>query len=269
MEGDAGMERKAVLEAWYAGYDEEARLASRHGQVEFLTTMRYIERYLQPGMRVLEIGAGTGRYSRAIAAQGYRVDAIELVQSNVERFQSLTAAGMDVHVRQGDALEMDNVPAEGYDLVLLLGPMYHLFTPEEQRRAYANALRATRSGGILMTAFCIADASILMYGFVRGNIFQLLESGMLDPEGFIARSDPKDLFQLWRKEDIDALTGQFAVQRLHYVATDLAANYQREAMDAMDERAFAMYMRWHFTLCERPDMVGATHHALDISRRLA
>lgn len=46
------------LTQFYDQYDEDARLTSRHGRVEFLTTMRYIEKYMRPGMRVLEIGAG-------------------------------------------------------------------------------------------------------------------------------------------------------------------------------------------------------------------
>ena len=50
-----------TLTNFYSNYDEEGRLLSKHGQVEYLTTMRYIEKYLRPGMRVLEIGAGTGR----------------------------------------------------------------------------------------------------------------------------------------------------------------------------------------------------------------
>ncbi len=63
------------LEVYYNHYDEDGRLQSRHGQVEYLTTMRYIKKYLRPGMRVIEIGAGTGRYSHALAREGHPVDA--------------------------------------------------------------------------------------------------------------------------------------------------------------------------------------------------
>ena len=69
---------------FYRHYDEDGRLASRHGSVEFLTTMHYIEKYLRPGFRILEIGAGTGRYSHALARRGYEVSAVELVEHNIE-----------------------------------------------------------------------------------------------------------------------------------------------------------------------------------------
>lgn len=52
--------------------------------------MRYIEKYIRPGHRVLEVGAGTGRYSHALAGRGYAVDAVELVEHNIEIFRQNT-----------------------------------------------------------------------------------------------------------------------------------------------------------------------------------
>ena len=72
------METKDYLTNYYERYDENGRLISKHGMVEYLTTMKYVEKYLKPNMRVLEIGAATGRYSHSLAQKGYRVDAVEL-----------------------------------------------------------------------------------------------------------------------------------------------------------------------------------------------
>lgn len=54
------MERKNILENYYNEWNEDDRLLSRFGQVEFLITIRFIEKYLKPGMKILEVGAGTG-----------------------------------------------------------------------------------------------------------------------------------------------------------------------------------------------------------------
>lgn len=120
------------LTQYYNNYDEDHRLTSRFGYVEYLTTMTYIGKYLRPGMRVLEIGAGTGRYSHALARQGYTVDAVELVQHNIDVFNQNTQPGETVTIRQGNALDLSYFAADTYDITLLLGPMYHLFTREEQ-----------------------------------------------------------------------------------------------------------------------------------------
>ena len=100
------MEVMKELTQYYSAYDEDARLRSRHGMVEFLTTMRYIERYLRPGMRILEIGAGTGRYSHTLARMGYAVDAVELVQHNIDIFREKTQPGEQVTIRQGNATDL-------------------------------------------------------------------------------------------------------------------------------------------------------------------
>ena len=90
---------------------------------------------------------------------------------------------------------------------------------------------------------------------------------LVDPVTFKASSDPAELFQLYRKEDIDALMAGFSVQRLHYVGTDMATNYMRSAIDEMDEALFDLYLQYHFCICERQDMVGVSHHILDIFRK--
>lgn len=61
------MNRKEILENYYSEWNEEDRLLSRFGQVEFLTTIRFVEKYLKHGMKLLEVGAGTGRYSHYFA----------------------------------------------------------------------------------------------------------------------------------------------------------------------------------------------------------
>lgn len=259
------METKEILSEFYGHYDENGRLLSPHGQVEFITTMKYVEKYLRPGMHILEIGAGTGRYSHALARQGYRVDAVELVESNIAIFRQNTQPGEDIRILQGDARNLGDLGI--YDITLLLGPMYHLFTQEDKEQALREAVRVTKPGGVIFTAYCMADPSILSHGFIAGHIHSLLEKNMLDPETFTAFSDPSDLFALYRKEDIDALRAKLPVTPLHFVAADGFTNYMRDTIAAMDEETFAIYLKYHLTVCERQELVGYSHHTLDIVQK--
>lgn len=258
------METLQALNEFYSNYDEDGRLRSKHGMVEYLTTMRYIQKYLQPGMRILEIGAATGRYSHALAQHGYRVDAVELVQHNIELFKEKTLPGENVTIRQGNAKDLHFLADETYDLTLLLGPMYHLFTVEDQLQALSEALRVTKKGGIIMVAYCGNDATMVQYCFGRGMLKEEKYQKLVDPVTFKAASDPAELFELYRKEDIDALMAHFSTKRLHYVGTDMATNYMRLIIDEMDNAFFETYLKYHFVICERPDMVGVSHHILDI-----
>ena len=261
------METLEALTQFYSAYDEDGRLLSRHGQVEFLTTMRYIEQYLCPGMRILEIGAATGRYSHTLAQMGYAVDAVELVQHNIDIFQQKTQPGEQITIRQGNAKDLHFLSDECYDLTLLLGPMYHLFTAEDQKMALREALRVTKKGGILMVAYCGNEATMVQYCFGRSMLKEEKYQKLVDFDTFKASSDPAELFELYRREDIDALMEDLPTTRLHYVGTDMATNYMRSIIDEMDDDLYALYLRYHFTICERADCVGVSHHILDIHRK--
>lgn len=262
------METLKALTDFYNSYDEEGRLQTRYGQVEFLTTMRYVERYLQPGTRILEIGAATGRYSHALARKGYRVDAVELVQHNIDIFLSLTQPGEKVSIRQGNAKNLSCFADNTFDITLLLGPMYHLFTVEEQLQALSEAIRVTKKGGIIFAAYCGNDATMVQYCFGRGMLKEQRYKDLVDFETFKASSDPAELFQLYRIEEIDALMANFSTERLHFVGTDMATNYMRREITEMDDELFDLYLKYHFTICERRDMVGISHHFLDVFRKL-
>lgn len=214
------MNTQDYLSNYYQNYDEEGRLLSRHGMVEYVTTMKYIEKYLQPGMRIMEIGAATGRYSHALARKGYQVNAVELVEHNIEIFKENTLPDEPVTITQGNAMDLSAFESETYDITLLLGPMYHLFTTEDKLKALSEAIRVTKKGGIIFAAYCMGDASILSYGFIHGQIHNIIEKCMLDTETFDTFSNPWDLFELHRKEDIDNLRNHFSVTQLHFIATD-------------------------------------------------
>lgn len=261
------MEALKALTQYYGSYDEDSRLDSRYGMVEFATTLRYIGKYLRPGMRILEIGAATGRYSHHFARLGYTVDAVELVEHNIEIFKQNTKDGEVVSITQGNAKDLHMFADDTYDIVLLLGPMYHLFTEEEKLQALSEAIRVTKKGGIIFVAYCMGDASVLLYGFARGEIHNIIDKCMLDPVTFKTFSKPWDLFELHRKEDIDALRSHFNVTQLHFLATDGYANHMRATLDEMDEETFQLFLRYHFATCERLDMIGYSNHTLDIFRK--
>ena len=261
------METFKALTDYYSSYDEDSRLRSKHGMVEYLTTMRYIEKYLRPGIRILEIGAATGRYSHALAQKGYTMDAVELIQHNIDIFKMKTLPDEKVTIQQGNAKNLNMFADDTFDITLLLGPMYHLFTVEEQKQALSEAIRVTKPDGILFAAYCGNDATMVQYCFGRGMLKEKRYQDLIDFDTFKASSDPAELFELYRKEDIDALMAGFPTKRLHYVGTDMATNYMRSCIDEMDDDFFNLYLKYHFTICERSDMVGVSHHILDIHRK--
>ena len=151
------MEENRYLSSYYENYDEDNRLASRYGAVEYITTMKYVEKYLRPGMRIIEIGAATGRYSHALARMGYHVDAVELLEHNIEIFNQNTLEGENITVTQSNAMDLSAFESDTYDVSLLLGPMYHLYNTEDKHKALSEAVRVTKKGGIVLAVYCMSE----------------------------------------------------------------------------------------------------------------
>ena len=257
------------LEEYYSNYDEEGRLLSQHGQVEYRTTMKYIREALggDKTKRILEVGAGTGRYSVTLAKEGWPVTAVELVEHNLNILKSKLDGTEDIRALQGNALDLSRFADGSFDLTLVLGPMYHLYTKEDKLQALSEAVRVTKPGGILMVAYCMNDATVIQYVFGLNKLREVME-GLMLTEDWHAISRPQDLFEMVRPEEIAALDAALPAQRLKLVATDGATNYLRPMIDAMDAETFEKWMEYHLCTCERQDLIGASNHTLDILRKL-
>ena len=259
---------KDHLKNFYENYNEENRLSTKHGSVEFLTTVKYITKYLSPDSRILEIGAGTGKYSHFFARQGYEVDAVELMKCNIIKFNELTLPNEKVSITEGNAVDLHNVKDNKYDITLLLGPMYHLYDEKSKKAALNEAIRVTKNNGIIFVAYCLNEAQIIKACFMRGLIKEKRYRDYIDTTTYKLTANPENVFELYRKEEIDHLISDLNVERLHYIGTDMATSYMKDCVDAMDEDTFKKYMDYHFILCERADCIGVSHHSLDVLRKL-
>ena len=199
------------------------------------------------------------------------MDAIELTEHNIEIFRQNTQPGERVSIAQGDATHLDGIADETYDITLLLGPMYHLFDNGSRLAALSEAARLTKRGGVIFAAYTGNDACMVQFVFGRNMINTEPYSRLVDRESFFCTDDPGEVFSLSRRENIDALMAElnarYPVERLHYVGADMFAHYIRDTLAAMDDETFEIYMDYHFTICERADMVGITNHILDVFTR--
>ncbi len=253
------------LEQYYNKFNEEKRLDSRHGQVEFLTSMEYIHRYLnrlgaKENVKIIDIGAGTGRYSIPLANEGYDVTAVELVRHNLGR---LKAKGSSVKARQGNALNLSKFSDGQFDLALLFGPLYHLFTFEDKRKALAEAKRVTKTGGAIFAAYCMNEYAVLTYAFRENNLARCKKEGRLTGD-FHCISREEDLYDYVRLEDIKRLSDELGLKREKIISADGPANYMRQTLRKMDNETFESFLAYHLATCERPELLGAGAHTVDI-----
>ena len=232
----------------------------RHGMVEFATTMHHLHRYLQPGAQVLDIGAGTGRYTSALMAEGYQVKAVELVRRNIDVFLKREPKA---DVQQGDARNMPFIPTHSADVTLLLGPLYHLIGFDEKLKALNEARRVTRPGGLIFVAYLMNEYSILSYCFDEDRIGGLLARGVVD-EQFHIQAQPDELYDYVRLDDINALDQAAGLERVTIFSPDGAADYMRTRLNRMSDETFAHFIEYQKCISERPDLIGAGSHVVDV-----
>ena len=262
-------ERVEIVSDFYSRYQEEERLiGSRQGQLEYRLTMDYIHRYLKPGMQVLDIGAGTGRYSKALAEEGYEVKAIELVEANYKVLANKAEKLRNMEAIRGDALDLGRFADETFDITLLFGPMYHLYSLEDQHRAIDEAIRVTKRGGVLLVAFLSVHAIMVTNYLYQWESFTHGYQENFDDAGKV-RHFPEQLFTGFDIVEFEELFGEKPVEHLTTVAVDNVLEVAERRPDfSLDEENFEMFYNYQKRICEKREMLGTSSHLLYICRRL-
>lgn len=250
----------------YNHFNEDKRLLKRSKLPEYLNTMRYIEKYLFEGAKIIEIGAGTGRYSLTLAEMGYDVTAVELVPHNIEIMKKKVKPYHNIKIHEGNACDMSDFANDTFDIVLLLGPMYHLFTDKDKHLAISESIRIAKPGGIIFSSYVNNDTAVYKF-FYKRKIMRYMDMGLIG-EDFHAATTPNKVFELYRKDEIDNLMRNFNVERLHFVGTDMLSYFNGKGLDRLNDREFAEYMKFLKIICEREDSVGLSIHMLDVFRKL-
>ena len=174
----------------------------------------------------------------------------------------LKSKGSTVKAFQGTALNLSRFEDNTFDMTLVFGPMYHLYTFEDKVRALEEAKRVTKVGGNILVAYCMNEYSVITYGFKENNIKECIENEKLD-KNFHVRSNPEDLYDYVRIEDINKINESAGVKRIKIISADGPANYMRATLNAMDEETFKTFIDYHLSTCERQELVGAGAHTLD------
>ena len=250
---------------YYNKFNEDKRLTHRHGIVEYVTAMKYIHEYLEKidNPKIIDVGAGTGRYSVTLAKEGYDVTAVELVKHNL---MTLKAKNSPVKAYQGNATNLSKFKDNSFDMVLLFGPLYHLISKEDKLKALMEAKRIVKKDGFILISYYMNEYAIITHGFKDNNILDAINNNEVD-ESFHITPKENDLYSMVRLEDINELKDKTSLKRVKILAQDGPSDYIRPIINKMDEKTFKTYINYHLSTCERIELLGASSHALDILQK--
>ena len=169
----------AEILAYYEQFDEEGRLGGGSGLLEFARMQELLTRFLSPAPGlVIDVGGGPGLYACWLARKRYEVHLVDPVAKHLEqarRASELQPAHPIASVEEGDArsLSQEN---ESCDVVLLMGPPYHLTERVDRLTALREAFRVLRPGGTVVAKAVHRFASL----------HQGLMQGLIDDPSFVA-----------------------------------------------------------------------------------
>jgi len=258
--------RQDIVRDFYTAYDEHDRLEkSVHGKLEFATTMYYIHKYLKPEDKILEVGAGTGRYSIALAKEGHEVTAVELVEKNIDILRESSKDISNVTAIQGDATDLSELKDDTFDITLVFGPMYHLYEDADVQKAIDEAIRVTKPGGTILFAF-ISIYAILYSNYFYGNWDKAEEINFA--EDYKIKHLKEQLFTGYDIVEFEDLFKEKSVYWITTAGTDALLEPIEHRVDfSLEGENFDKFFKWYLHIAEKRELLGATNHLLYICRK--
>ena len=256
-----------IISRFYDQADEDGRLQrSRHGQLEYAVTMHYIHRFAAPGARVLEVGAGTGRYSVALACEGFPVTAVELVESNFSILRENSKGMENLRAIQGDATDLSKFSDESFDITLVLGPLYHLYEEKDIHKAIDEAIRVTKKEGIIFFAF-ISVFGIMYANYFQGNWSAGQEENFA--KDYKVRHFKEQLFTGYDVTEFEKLFEGKQVQWVTTTGTDgILESIEGRSDFEITDQDFQAFAAWYLAFSEKRELLGHTNHLLYICKKL-
>ena len=266
------MDHTDVVRAYYY-MDVEHEWARIDGRPEFLLTCCFLDRYIKPGDKVLDIGGGPGRYALRFAAMGCDMTLLDLSPENV-RFAKAKAEEQDLKLRavEGDARTADDTVGGPFDHVLLMGPLYHLQNEHDRAKAVAAGLRLLKPGGVLYASFinlfagmvyamkhepeCVIDPAESSRAYMQAVLNEHSFGGALFTQAFFIKPS-----------DILPFMAQFPITKLHLIGQESVLSPCESNIMSKPKALVDAWLDLAEKLAEREDLFSWSEHLMYIGRK--
>lgn len=256
----------------YENYQEENRLTTNQARkIEFITTSRIMSEHLKPKQKILDCAAGTGIYAFHLAEQGHEVTATDITPRHIELIKkTLTEKSYRMQTAVLDATDMSMFADETFDVVLNMGPFYHLLTEEQRMTCMSESLRVLKKGGLIFTAY-IPRFYVFQYVAMSDTKYldaklakQILETGVL-------HHDDEKCF--WTdtyyatKQEMEQMYAKHGVKIIDHFAQDGTAPMLATKVDSWNADEFKIWCDYHYQVCREESILGASNHVIIVGRK--
>ncbi len=265
-------QEKKVIEQ-YTGFPEWKRLTyTKAHETEFIITMHYLHKFLASEGKIADVGAGGGMYTKALADEGYNVDAIELTPEYVNHMKEEFAGNEHIRVFEGNAKDLHFLNDNEYDLVLVMGPIYSIKDFDDRKLACKEALRIAKPGAPVFIAFCLQDAPLIHEIFMSEDPASEITGIGYDRETALVTDNTGSSRLLDTigavDELIDAVCKENDAQKVCRFAQDGISQIISKYVNSMSEKSYLEWIQYLIATAERADLMGFSDHIVQVLRKL-
>jgi SAM-dependent methyltransferase len=253
------------------GEAEHARLDAH--QLEYDLTWRYLEHFLPPRGRILEVGCATGRYTLELARRGYELTSVDLSPGLLQACRAnLTAAGLDGRVQlvEADARNLEAVVRTDFDAVLVMGPLYHLIVEADRVQALREAHTRLRSGGLIVSAWlCRYGVLADLLKHSPGWIDDQLHVASLLTFGKRPDSHPRGGFRGYsaRPAELAPLHEGAGFATLALAGVEPCIGADDDVYNRLSGKQREQWLDVLFQVSAEPSIMGSSRHLLYVGRK--
>ena len=271
MSDELNEQEKKVIEQ-YTGFPEWERLTyTKAHETEFIVTMHYLHKYLAPSAKIADVGAGGGMYTKALADEGYHIDAVELTPEYVNYMKERFARNDHIRVFEGNAKDLHFLKDNEYDLVLEMGPIYSIKDFDDRKRACKEALRIAKPGAPVFIAFCLQDAPLIHEIFMSEDPASEISCIGYDRETALVTDNTGSSRILDTisvvDELIDAVCKENDAQKVCRFAQDGMSQIINKYVNSMSEKSYSEWIQYLIATAERADLMGFSDHIVQVLRK--
>ncbi|WP_042169353.1 class I SAM-dependent methyltransferase [Paenibacillus gorillae] len=262
---------------YYSIFDEWGRLDRE--PLEFIINLHYMMKYMPPAGKVLDNGAGPGKYALELAKRGHNVTLTDLTPKMVETArQKAEEFGLlpqfeGFHIR--NAISLEGLPDESYEASLMLGPLYHLQLEQDRVAAVKELHRVTKSGGIVFAAVQTRmrmainslqsprnwkpnDRMASIRQFYDNGLFDHADQGRFTGAYYFGVEELQPLMESQGFETIDIISSSSIGNLLN----------EEQKQYWADQGEYESFIEFLISAANDPSIRGVTSHLLYIGKRI-
>lgn len=257
---------------YYENYKEEDRITTNNARrIEYLTTIKKFDEIFTESLEILDCASGTGVYAFSLADRGHKLTATDITPRHISYIdEQLKEKSYTMKTGVLDATDLSCFSDEAFDVVLNMGPFYHLVDEKARNNCFRESLRVLRKGGYLAISYI---PRLYINQMIAMSDVQYVDKQLLNQigtTGILKHNDPKCFWTDTYYSSYDEMQELFKNHNLEVVmhfAQDGMSPLFHNTVDEWNNAQFNTWFEYHLSVCSEKTIIDMSNHVVIIGKK--